>query len=429
MKKKLAILLFVLMLWIGTVSALTYMNAVASNNYYIDVSLVNQMPDPVEPGQIVEVRFKFDNWGSETAQDISVEILPEFPFSLSPGESAVKSIGSIQARQNGDDGVIVKYKLKVDEKAVEGENELELRYNINQAGYASTWVKLDPFNIDVQTHDSIISIESVDSEPKTLAPGQEGMLSIEIKNMADSLLKEIKAKLEVRYSESTATSITTTEYPFSPIGSTNEKTIYQLMPGKTAVIEFNIIADPGAESNVYKVPLTIEYSDELGQNYTKNLIVGMVIGEEPDMAINLEETTIQSAGMKGTATVKFINKGTSDIKFCYVTLKESEDYDIIGRNSDYIGKIDSDDYETTDFEIYVDSKKSEVKLQLLVEYKDANNNDYSKNVELPLKIYSSGEAKKYGITQGSSSVGMIIVVIIVGVGLFFYWRQRKKRKK
>ena len=124
----------------------------------IDVTMVNQIPDPVEPGQYVEVRFKFENTGSENAEDIEVQILPDYPFSLEPGDSQTKYIGSAHGRQIGDIGIIVKYRLKVDENAVEGANDIELRYRINNPGYPPNWIKLEPFTIDVQTHDAILAV-------------------------------------------------------------------------------------------------------------------------------------------------------------------------------------------------------------------------------------------------------------------------------
>ncbi|MFH1642910.1 MAG: COG1361 S-layer family protein [Nanoarchaeota archaeon] len=408
------------------VHAQTYMNAGVANTY-IDVTLVNQIPDPVEPGQYIELRFKFENWGSDVAQDISVELLPKYPFSLEPGESAIKNIGSLQGRQVDNTGIIVKYRLKVDENAVEGENEIELRFKINNKGYTSSWEKHDPFTINIQTHDAIISVESVESEPKEFAPGGEGVVSIKIKNMADSVLKEIRAKLEVSLTKTTTTSIITTEYPFSPIGSTNEKTITILDPGKETDFKFNLIADPNAEANVYKVPLSLIYSDELGKNYSKQLIISLVIGEEPDLAVNFEESTITAPKTKGTVSIKFINKGTNNIKFCYVTLLEDNGYSILSTENVYIGNIDSDDYETVDFDLYINSEE-DIFLPLTVEYKDANNKDYKKNIKIPLKIYSSEDAKKYGIVQSNSKVGIMIVILIVITGLFFYWRIRKKKK-
>jgi len=61
--------------------------------------------------------------------------------------------------------------------------------------------------------------------------------------------------------------------------------------------------------------------------------------------------------------------------------------------------------------------------------KDANNKEYIKEVRIPLKLYSSSEAKKYGVKKGNGAVGIIIILIIVGAGLFFYIRRKKKAKK
>jgi len=395
----------------------------------MNVTFLNQIPDPVEPGQNVELRFKFENKGSENAEDVVVELLPKYPFSLQPGEDATKYIGSVYGRQIGKLGVIVKYQLKVDENAVEGANEVELRYKINKPGYPANWVKLEPFEVEIQTHDAIISVESVRSNPKEFVPGQSGILTITLKNMADSVLKEIKTRLEVSKTSTLSTSVATTEYPFSPIGSANEKTTETLAAKESADIEFSLVADPGAKANVYKVPLKISYSDELGANYSKDLIIGLVIGGNPDLAINLDKSTITTSRTKGTATIKFVNKGTNDIKFCYVTLSEGNGYKILSPAEAYIGSIDSDDYETVDFDLYVDSKEKEVALPLRVEYRDANNKEYTDDVKIPIKLYSSAEAKKYGVKTGSSKVGVIIILIIVGAGLFFYWRRKKRTKK
>ena len=67
-------------------------------------------------------------------------------------------------------------------------------------------------------------------------------------------------------------------------------------------------------------------------------------------------------------------------------------------------------------------------MPLSVEYKDANNNEYAKEINLPLKLYSGSEAKSLGLKKGNSTVGILIVVVIVIVGFLFYRRWRKKKK-
>src|SRR3989338_9703670 len=122
----------------------------------IAFTLINQEPDPAEPGKYVDVRFKFDNNGSGEARNVIVELLPEYPFSLDPGANAARNIGTIQSMQRGDVGIIVKYRLRVDKNAVEGENDLRIRYKIE--GYS--WIEPEEFKVDVQTHDAILSVNS-----------------------------------------------------------------------------------------------------------------------------------------------------------------------------------------------------------------------------------------------------------------------------
>jgi len=400
----------------------------AGSMAYLNVTLISQRPDPVEPGGYVELRFNIENSGSASAEGVKTEILAEYPFSLEPGDDAINYIGTIQSRQVGKKGVITKYRLKVDENAVEGENEIILKYK--KKGWESGgWTELVPFIVDIQTEDAILAVSSVTSEPKQISPGGIGAVRINLNNMADSLLKWIKIRLDISKTVTLTTSVSTTEYPFSPIGSTNEKTLDKLEPGRSAVVEFNLIADPDAESKVYRVPLKIDYSDELGKNYSKNQIVGLIIGETPDLLVTLDSSDIKTAKSKGDITVKIVNKGSSEVKFLYMKLKDSDSYDIIGSEEVYIGNIDSDDYETANFELYVESDENEVKLPLSIEYKDANNKQYTKGIALSLKLYDKKQAKKYGIEKGNSVVGVVIVIIIVIVGLFFYLRWRKKRKK
>ena len=83
MKKIIWVSLLVLILFGGM--AYAFGNATSSqisDSYRIKATLVNQEPDPAGPGEIVDVRFKFENKGGENAEDITAELLPDYPFSL-----------------------------------------------------------------------------------------------------------------------------------------------------------------------------------------------------------------------------------------------------------------------------------------------------------------------------------------------------------
>ncbi|MCH8014624.1 MAG: hypothetical protein IH823_07605, partial [Candidatus Dadabacteria bacterium] len=96
----------------------------------------------------------------------------------------------------------------------------------------------------------------------------------------------------------------------------------------------------------------------------------------------------------------------------------------------YLGNIDSDDFETADFDLFVKkTNERQITLPLILEYKDANNNDFKDSINLNLNLYSTSEAKKFGLKKRNKFVGILIITIIVGVGLFYHRKYLKKKKK
>lgn len=382
------------------------------------ISISIQDPDPVEPGREVEASFKIENNGT-AANNVVFEILPEYPFSLVPGEIAEKNVGTIGTSQNGRQSVIVRYKIKVAQDAIDGNHEIKVRYKSEEF---DSWIMIENLRVKVQSRDAIIGVEKFAAEPPVVAPGSKAKLTIMLRNYATSLLKDIKVVLDLGKSGDEGT-------PFSPIGSTNEKVLAYIKPESSEPVEFELIADPGALSSSYKIPISIKYSDSLGRNYSKSNIITVIVGDEPDISVGVDSSTIYASGSAGEMTVKIVNKGLPDMKFVNVKLDKSNKYRIISPSEVYIGNIDSDDYETADFKLYVE-KTSERKLSLplTVEYKDANNKDYKSIVNLELPLYSSSEARKLGLVQGNGKSVWIILIVLAIAG-FFGYRMWKKRRK
>jgi len=413
-KALLVCILIFLVLFSFNVGAAAQSTQRPSNIYDIAVTLINQEPGPAEPGKYVDVRFKFDNNGTGEARDIDVELLLKYPFSLDPGREAVRSIGTLQSRQKGDVGVIVKYKLRVDKDAVEGETELRIRYRIDKG----VWIKPEEFIVDIRTHDAILSVDSVTIEKNILEPGSSNTIKIMISNKADSVLKDIKVNLGLG------------GLPFIPLGSTNEKSIYKIDAQDSYEFNFKLLTNPEAESGVYQVPLKIVYSDELGKSYFKNSTIGFIVGAKPDLSVSLDGSEVFEDKKSGEIVIKVVNKGVIDIKFANLKLIAASDYRILSNDEVYLGNIDSDDFETADFDVFVEkTNKKQIILSVILEYKDANNNDFKDSIRLKLNLYSASEAKKFGLREESRLVGIVIIVIIIIAGLFYYMKYWKKKKK
>lgn len=411
MKKNTSLILLLVLASIIATSVIAYEIA---EWYQLQITLVNQKPDPVSPGDYVEVRFKIENRGTKNAEDLTFELLPKFPFSLEPGESAVKKVGSVWGRQIGDLGVMIKYKLIVDKSAVEGTNYIKARYKIKDGG----WITLE-FNISIQTRLAILSVSSVTLEPEIVPPGGIADVSISLENLATSVIENIRLKLDL------------SSVPFAPVNSSNEKTIESIGARAKESINFLLIAEPDADADVYKVPITLSYEDELGNNYNTSNTLGLSIGDKPELMVSIEKTTIYIANTYGIVTLKFVNQGLADIKLLSVKLSASNDYEILSSDEFYVGNIDSDDYDTADFDLYVKKVKEYVELPISMRYRDANNNQYQESYNLKLKVYSKREAEMVGLRKVSHVTGFLIIIVIVVAGIYWYKRIRKKglRKK
>jgi hypothetical protein len=141
----------------------------------IDVTLLNQDPDPVSAGDVVEVRFKIDNLWQTTKDPVKLEIIPEYPFSLYSG-SREKNLGIMLGKQTGADSRIVDYKLKVDENAVEGDTEIKIKASMGD----TVWIYKDEFFIDIEKEE--LRLRTYIRSSNLITPGSKGKVSLELAN-------------------------------------------------------------------------------------------------------------------------------------------------------------------------------------------------------------------------------------------------------
>jgi hypothetical protein len=141
----------------------------------VQISLLNQDPDPVSAGDVVEVRFQVETYWEGTRDEVVIEVLPEYPFSVYSGSSKVH-LGKLKGRQLGLESFIIDFKLKVDEDAVDGDNELKLQAILGD----TIWVYDDEFYIDVEKEELRL-YAYVRSSDLTI-PGKQGTVSLEVAN-------------------------------------------------------------------------------------------------------------------------------------------------------------------------------------------------------------------------------------------------------
>ena len=386
----------------------------ASSSDFI-VTMVSQTPDPVEPGQTFEIKFKIENLGEETEEDIIIKILPEYPFTIY-GDEEEKNIGKLRTSNSGSDAQYIEFQLKVDEGAVEGETEIELELEISEG--VSLKYNSGEFVVDIETHDAILEISSVQIEPEKVSPGNEFNLEISMKNTADSLLKDIIFKLELEDDN----------LPFAPFQSSSERRISQLESDYQKSLSFTIISSPNANAGLYKIPINISYNDELGNSHSTDDLIAVIVGEQPELKVFIKKSEINKAGEKGKVTLTIANTDISNANYVELELVESSDYQLLS-SSDYfyIGDLDSDDTESEDLEIFVHEKLDTLIIPLKITFTDDNNIEYQQNFYPELELYSKEELDLFEISNEDKNNLTYIVIILLIVGLIFYF-YRKNRK-
>ena len=409
MKKIISVILVILMflLSLGLVQA-----AGAYSGHNIEVTLVSQDPDPVEPGQVAKLRFKIENDGTETTSDVIVKLDLEKPFSMYGG-TAEKNIGKLRAAATGADAEIVEFLIKIDEQAAEKETELELEVRVGDASYAFT---NDEFLIDIQTHDAVLEIVSITPEPKQIPPGGKSKITVLVKNLADSLLKDVKFKLDFSGSS----------IPLAPYQSSSERRIAQLQSNYQKVMVFDVVADPEANAGLYKVPLNITYNDEKGNSYLIEDVMALTVGDKPSIKPYIKKSSVLQSKMAGKVTLELANAGTTGVKFLEMEIMPSTDFQLVSTtNYFYIGDVDSDDTESEEIDIYVNNKAKSLNIPIKLKYSDANNQNYQQQFNLKMNLYSASQLKKFGVIPTSMAGVYFLVVILIVVGILMY-RSHKK---
>lgn len=363
-------------------------------------------PSPIQPGIYFELSLTVQNTGTDEVQNLTLELVPKYPFSLDPGEEVVKYFGRVIPPQD----VMTTYKLRVAGDAVEGWNEVELKVRGCPLPSCAELTRI--VKIKIEAVFAVLSIESVTSEPAKISAGETANVKITLKNSADSLLRNIGVKLD----------LSNQSIPFAPVNSTTEKRLKFLAAGDQAELDFALIALPDSQAGVHKIPLTLSYSDALGTDYTKTDMISLIIGGAPELQTNIDETDVLKAGSSGSVSLRLINKGPVNIKFLTVQLLPSTSYEILSSDNIYIGDLDSDDYDTAEFKLYLkpDTESGSLTLPISLEYRDAMNNKFTERADVPVRIYTYDEARTFGLEKVNMTWTYVLVAVLLVLAYFGY---------
>jgi hypothetical protein len=382
----------------------------------LTVDLLNQDPDPVKPGDILEVTLSVQNTGTDEKDNVIVELVPKYPFRKVSGQSITENIGTLGKRYVDDRNKVVKFELLVDNNVNAGQYPLEVL--VYESGNKERVSISREFKIDVDS-ESNAEIESISLEK--LVPGKKTNLSFVVKNVGNSPLKNAMFSWE------------STNDLILPVGSSNVKYINFIDINENATVDFEVLTNVNTLPGLYKLDMKLTYDDvealqtitEAGtlENQKRKTIeskAGIYIGGTTEFDIVFNEQT-----MKGDYSFSVSNIGNNKASSVTVSIPEQEGWTTTsGSNSVVLGSLQKGDYTLADFGIT--PKKSGENLPLKFQISYTSSDGERETQEKEISIFASDSVAFEQSTEKSKISNWFIpaILLIVVLGLIFY----KKKK-
>jgi S-layer domain len=387
----------------------------------LTVDLLNQDPDPVKPGDVLEVRISIQNTGYEDLKNCVMEIKPEYPFKALAGENLEQNIGTLGKRSEDNRQKIVKFKLGIENDVNEGKYPLKVYFYTNKNNNKLSLVK--ELNIEVDS-ESNAEIEYISVEK--MVPGEKTNLVFGIKNVGNSPLKNAMFSWEC------------TNDVILPVGSSNVKHINLIDIGNTANVSFTVLTNVNTKPGLYKLDTVLTYDDieelktitEAGtvENQKRKEIkskAGIYIGGTTDFDIAFMERSPTGAY---TFTVSNIgNNGANSVK---ISVPVQSNWTVTdGSNSVIIGNLQKGDNTIADFNLKPIAMEKDLPIKFEISY--TSNDGIRQTEEKELSLYSSPftPSAENGESKGSNSSSLKYIglaVLICGAGAFIYKKRQKK---
>ncbi|HLD57484.1 MAG TPA: COG1361 S-layer family protein [archaeon] len=359
---------------------------------HIEIELVNQNPYPAEPGKNVNVEVDIKNTGLGDATDIVVELVSKAPFTLLPGEEAIKGFSRITSKGSAK----ATYELSVGDSALANNYNLEFRVytGSNRNTYTIYEVK-----IKLQGATKLL-LEDVSLLPEDLGPGSKAVLGVMIRNIGTGTARQLQ--LEFNATDK-----------LIPILNRGQAYLGDLGPESVKEALLEISVDSTAERRTYSAILTATYLDQGGDQISKQFTIGIpVVG-----SVSLDIVNIELQPDKKRVVIEVANKGTVPADSVEALL--IVDNKTVG--TEYTNQIKPTKKATFTFPLF----EGQAQLQLAYRMNGLGDRQVTKDI-----VFPGDNRGATGLATGGSGFSAIasIVVLIALVAYVFLRREKIARK-
>ena len=388
-----------------------------SNDFaYLDITLLNQDPDPAEQGEYVDLRWKIVKNGGEVMEDITFNLELEYPFFFDKIDDAEKKIGSWKGYSDDEEYYILHYKVRVDDEALEDVYDVNLKITHDVDGLYTT----RDFEVEVgdKTEPEFVLGTLVTSPIKLLADTDENQLQVTLENIGDEDAETVRMELELPEG-------------FTPTyGYSTRANLGTIDAGSSEIGTFYVDLDETISQGEYEGMISIHYkeaNDDDNEYRIVKLPLSIPVNGKPMFSIEsvktIPEKVREGNNVKLLLTVK--NTGTKEAESVSIrAFKESSQPFEFEEKSDFIGKLKPGETGEAVIKFKVD-QGANVKTYLLdLEVRSIFNNEVlTENEVIPIKV-QNGEEK--GFFDNTIVIILLVVAVLFVGGLGIYYFTKKK---
>jgi hypothetical protein len=374
----------------------------------LKVDIMRYEPYPAEIGKYADLWVNVKNTGGGTAEDVTIELVPKYPFTLDSGANARQNKGSIGT----DASAMYEYRLFVATDAKPGTHEVTIRY---QDEKGATWSEKDfPIKVGTDTLDSrgTLKLEAIKTDPEVLIPGDRGTVTLTLTNTASQYSVTINGKdydtnaqiNEVELVGSDGIIVTTDSYQNMGV----------LGPGDSIEISYNVRVSDDIADGTEHLNLALT-----GSSHTYNA--------KWDIPIKVESAGIKIIPSKPLklacdgGKIEFDVANTHSSTFTSVSIEPQAGGITFTPTEYFIGTMEPDELFTIEFDCEVTGNSPEAALHLYAEYRNGNNRHEALLNNRVIEIEPV-------VPEGNSSTVIIgaalLLVVVVGAGVYYRKRRR-----
>ncbi|MGM5479849.1 MAG: COG1361 S-layer family protein [Nanobdellota archaeon] len=416
MKQKIIVLFALTMVIAGLFAGSAF--ALESQGDQLRITLLNQDPDPVQPGEYVDLRFKIEKTGDGVFENITFMLPERHPISFDESADQTQTIGDWAGYMDDEEYYILHYEVFISENTVEEEYELPIRMSTNEF----TLEKKFTLRVDEKTEVDF-DVGAVQTSPETLyEDSEDNKVSVDLLNTGDDTAQQVIVDLKLPDGFD------------SSYGYSTRDALGTIAQGASGTADFYIDIAENIASGSHTGTLEITYTESDDTDKIKKTIdipFDIPVHGKPGFVITNQSFTSSKIESETSSQMYVTVKNTGEKSAKSVSLriyKEASQPFEFDKKSDFIGHLEPGESGTAVLDFTVDEQATPKEYLLDSEVRGVYNEEVIVDEQQVSISVLDGKNTKDGLFSWQIPAVITLLLMIV-VGYFAYKTGLYERKK